>query len=123
MTNEVRGLMAEGREIIDNNSKNMANKILFIGIGGAGSIMAAKAMKDYSELFESVAVDCGVNRDLSCHQLNLMDRHPYDESAGFTTIKENIDTLINENINEIKYIFDRYQNDRLDNIDIICHKL
>ena len=101
----------------------MANKILFIGVGGAGSIMAHKAMKDYSELFESVAVDCGVNRDLSCHHLNLMDRHPYDESAGFTTIKENVETLVNENINEIKYIFDRYKNDSLDDIDIICHKL
>ena len=115
--------MSEGREIIDNNSKNMANKILFIGIGGAGSIMVDKAMKDHPELFESVAIDCGVNRDLSCHQLSLMDRHPYGESAGFTTIKENIDTLINENINEIKYFFDRYQNDRLHDINVICHKM
>ena len=72
----------------------MANKILFIGVGGAGSIMADKATKDYPELFESVAVDCGVNRDLSCHQLNLMDRHPYDESAGFTTVKKNVQTLV-----------------------------
>jgi hypothetical protein len=103
--------------------QNIANKILFIGVGGAGSIMAHKAMKDYSELFESVAVDCGVNRDLSCHQLNLMDRHPYDESAGFTTIKENVETLVNENINEIKYIFDRYQNDSLDDIGVICHRI
>ena len=101
----------------------MANKILLIGVGGAGSIMADKAMKDYSELFESVAVDCGVNRALSCHQLSLMDRHPYDESAGFTTVKENVETLANENINEIKYIFDRYKNDRLDDISVICHKL
>ena len=101
----------------------MANKILFIGVGGAGSIMADKAMKDYPELFESVAVDCGVNRDLSCHQLSLMDRPPYDESAGFTTVKENVDTLINENINEIKYILDRYKNDRLVDISVICHKL
>ena len=100
----------------------MANKILLIGVGGAGSIMADKAMKVNPELFESVAVDCGVNRDLSCHQLSLMDRHPYDESAGFTTIKENVETLVNENINEIKYIFDRYQNDSLDDIGIICHK-
>ena len=101
----------------------MANKILFIGIGGAGSIMVDKAMKDHPELFESVAIDCGVNRDLSCHQLSLMDRHPYGESAGFTTIKENVDTLINENINEIKYIFDRYKNDSLDGIDIVSHKI
>ena len=101
----------------------MANKILFIGVGGAGCIMADKAMKDHPELFESVAIDCGVNSDLSCHQLYLMDRHPYDESAGFTTIKENIDTLINENINEIKYIFDRYQNDRLHDSNVICHKM
>jgi len=115
--------MAKGREIIDNNSKNMANKVLFIGIGGAGSIMADKATKDYPELFESVAVDCGVNRDLSCHQLNMMDRHPYDESAGFTTVKKNVQTLVNEIINEIKYIFERYKNDSLDDIDIICHKL
>lgn len=100
----------------------MANKILFIGVGSAGSIMVDKAIKDHPELFESVAGDCGVNRDLSCHQLNLMDRHPYDESAGFTTIKENVETLVNENINEIKYIFDRYKNVRLDDIDIICHK-
>ena len=100
----------------------MANKILFIGVGGAGSIMADKAMKDYPELFESVAVDCGVNRDLSCLQLNMMDRHPYDENLGFTTIKENVETLVNENINEIKYIFDCYQNDRLDDIAVICHK-
>ena len=101
----------------------MANKILFIGVGGAGSIMADKAMKDYSELFESVAIDCGVNRDLSCHQLSLMDRHPYNESAGFTSVNENVETLINENINEIKYIFDRYQNDNLDEIDVVCHKI
>ena len=100
----------------------MANKILFIGVGGAGGIMADNAMKDYPELFESVAVDCGINRDLSCYQLSLMDRHPYDESAGFTTIKENVDTLINENINEIKYIFDRYLNDNIDDIGVICHK-
>jgi len=101
----------------------MANKILFIGVGGAGSIMADKAMKDNPELFESVAIDCGVNRDLSCYQLSMMDRHPYDESAGFTTIKDNVETLVNENINEIKYIFDRYKNDSLDDIDIICHKM
>ena len=80
----------------------MANKILFIGVGGAGSIMADKAMRDYPELFDSVAIDCGVNRELSCYQLRLMDRHPYDESAGFTTIKKNVETLISENINEIK---------------------
>jgi hypothetical protein len=52
-----------------------------------------------------------------------MDRHPYGESAGFTTKKENVETLINENINEIKYIFDRYQNDSLDEIDVVCHKM
>ena len=101
----------------------MANKILFIGVGGAGSIMADKAMRDYPELFDSVAIDCGVNRELSCYQLRLMDRHPYGESAGFTTVKENVDTLINENINEIKYILDRYKNDRLVDISVICHKL
>ena len=101
----------------------MRNKILFIGVGGAGSIMADKAMKDYPELFESVAVDCGVNRNLSCHQLSLMDRHPYDESAGFTTVNENVKMLVNENIIEIKYIFDRYKNDSLDDIGIICHKM
>ena len=100
----------------------MRNKILFIGVGGAGSIIADKAMKDYPELFNSVAIDCGINRQLSCHQLDLMDRHPYGELAGFTTVKENVETLINENINEIKYIFDRYQNDRLDDIDFICHR-
>lgn len=101
----------------------MRNKILFIGVGGAGSIMADKAMRDYPELFDSVAIDCGVNRELSCYQLRLMDRHPYDESAGFTTQKENVESLINENINEIKYIFDRYQNDNLDEIDVVCHKI
>ena len=101
----------------------MANPILFRGVGGAGSIMADKAMKVNPELFESVAVDCGVNRALTCHQLSLMDRHPYDESAGFTTVKENVETLVNENINEIKYIFDRYQNDRLYDINVICHKM
>ena len=78
----------------------MRNKILFIGVGGAGSIMADKAMRDYPELFDSVAIDCGINRELSCHQLSLMDRHPYGESAGFTTQKENVESLINENINE-----------------------
>ena len=74
----------------------MANRILFIGVGSAGSIMAVKAMKDYPELFASVAVDCSVNRDLSCHQLSLMDRHPYDESPEFTSVKENVETLINK---------------------------
>ena len=101
----------------------MANKILFIGVGGSGAKVVDKTMSECPELFESVAVDCGVNRDLSCHQLNLMDRHPYGESAGFTTIKENVQTLINENINEIKYIYDRYQNDSLYDINVICHKL
>ena len=101
----------------------MRNKILFIGVGGAGSIMADNAMRDYPELFDSVAIDCGINRELSCHQLSLMDRHPYGESAGFTTQKENVESLINENINEIKYIFDRYQNDNLDEIDVVCHKI
>ena len=107
----------------DELNKNMANKILFVGVGEAGSIMADRAMKDYPDLFESISITCGINRDLSCHQLRLMDRHPCDESAGFTTIKENVKTLINENVNEIKYIFDRYVNDRLDDIDIICHKI
>ena len=101
----------------------MANKILLIGVGGAGSIMADKAMRDYPELFDSVAINCGVNRELSCYQLRLMDRHPYDESAGFTAIKKNVETLINENINEIKYILDRYKNDRLDDIDVICYRV
>ena len=100
----------------------MANKILFIGVGGTGSVVADKVMKDNPGLFESVAIDCGINRDLLCHQLDLMDRHPYGESAGFTNIKENVDTLVNENINEIKYIFDRYKNDNLDDIGIVCQK-
>lgn len=101
----------------------MANKILFIGLGGAGRNMADKAMKNNPELFESVAIDCGTNRNLSCYQLNMMDRHPYDETPGFTRHKENVEMLVNENINEIKYIFDCYQNDRLDDINIICHKI
>ena len=101
----------------------MANKVLFIGVGGAGSIMADKAMKDHPGLFESVAIDCSVKRDLSCCQLDLIDRHPCDETAGFTTVKENVETLVNENISEIKYIFDRYKNDSLDEIDITCHKI
>jgi hypothetical protein len=50
-----------------------------------------------------------------------MDRHPCDELPGFTTIKGNVETLINENFNEIKYIFDRYQNNSLYDIDAICH--
>jgi hypothetical protein len=102
---------------------NMANKILFIGVGSAGSKVVDKAMEDYPELFESVAIDCGTNRNLSCYQLNMMNKHPYDENPGFTTIKENVDTLVNENINEIKYIFDRYKNDSLDDIDLICHTI
>ena len=102
---------------------DMANKILFIGVGSAGSKVVDKAMKDYPELFESVAIDCGTNRNLSCYQLNMMNRHPYDENPGFTTIKENVDTLVNENINEIMYIFDCYNNDRLDDINIICHTI
>ena len=100
----------------------MANKILFIGVGGAGSRVVDKAKKAYPELFDSVAINCGINRDLSCHQLDLMDRHPYGESAGFTNSKENVKSLINENINDIKYIFDRYKNDSLEDIGIICHK-
>jgi len=101
----------------------MANKILFIGVGGAGCIMADKAMKDNPELFESVAIDCGTNRNLSCYQLNMMARHPYDENPGFTRHKENVEMLVNENINEIKYIFDRYKNDSLDGIDVASHKI
>lgn len=93
--------------------QNMANKILFIGVGSAGSKVVDKAMKDYPELFESVAIDCGTNRNLSCYQLNMMSTHPYDENPGFTTIKEN----------EIKYIYDRYKNDSLDDIDLICHTI
>ena len=78
----------------------MRNKILFIGVGGAGSIMADKAMRDYPELFDSVAIDCGINRELPCHQLS--DTLKMNQQ-GFTTKKENVETLINENINEIKY--------------------
>ena len=102
---------------------DMANKILFIGVGSAGSKVVDKSMKYYPELFESVAIDCGTHRNLSCYQLNMMSRHPYDENPGFTTIKENVDTLVNENINEIKYIFDSYKNDSLDDIDLICHTI
>jgi hypothetical protein len=114
-------ILGYGTKAIKN--RNMANKILFIGVGGAGCTMADKAMKDNPELFESVAIDCGTNRNLSCYQLNMMNRHPYDENPGFTTIKENVDTLVNENINEIMHIFDCYNNDRLDDIDIICHTI
>ena len=101
----------------------MANKILFIGVGDSGSIIADKVMRNYPELFDSVAINCGINRNLNCHQLNLMDRHPYDEYAKFTSIQENVDTLINENRNEIRFIFDRYLNNSIDDIDVICHKM
>ena len=48
----------------------MRNKILFIGVGRADSIMADKTMRDYPELFDSVVIDCGINRELPCHQLS-----------------------------------------------------
>ena len=95
----------------------MANKILFIGVGGAGSIMADKATKDYPELFESVAVDCGVNRDLSCHHLNLMDRHPYDESAGFTTVKKNVHTLVKEQQGQVSVSPNKEERLKIDNYE------
>lgn len=37
--------------------QNIANKILFIGVGGAGSIVADKVMKEYPELFNGIAID------------------------------------------------------------------
>ena len=53
----------------------MANKILFIGVGGAGSIVADKVMKDYPMLFNSIAIDGHPigGEVTSCPYINLME--------------------------------------------------
>jgi hypothetical protein len=109
VTYDVRGLMAEGREIIDNNSKNMANKILFIGIGGAGSIVADKVMKDYPELFNSIAIDGHPigDKGTSCPYIDLMEGR--DENPGF--MKTHMQELLEEKMYEIREIFNQYLND------------
>lgn len=109
MTYDVRGLMAEGREIIDNNSKNMANKILFIGIGGAGSIVADKVMKYYPELFNSIAIDGHPigDKGTSCPYIDLMEWR--NENPGF--MKTHMQELLEEKMYEIREIFNQYLND------------
>jgi hypothetical protein len=83
---------------------------------GCNSKSDSPNLQHEAEVVEPIDTIC------SCPQC-VIKLLPYDESAGFTTKKENVETLINENINEIKYIFDRYQNDSLDEIDVVCHKM
>jgi hypothetical protein len=90
--------------------------ILVVGLLGCNSKNESSIAQNEAGVVEPIDTIC------SCPQC-VIKLLPYDESAGFTTKKENVETLINENINEIKYIFDRYQNDSLDEIDVVCHKM
>ena len=86
----------------------MKNKILFIGVGNAGSKVVDKAMKDYPELFESVAVNgypIG-GKDTACPYINLLQDRC--EPPGFMNHKENVQEVMEDNMDEIKEIFKRY---------------
>ena len=86
----------------------MANKIHFIGVGNAGSKVVNKAMKDYPELFESVAVNGHpVGGEMTaCPYINLMQRRC--EPPGFMDYKENVQEVMEENMDEIKEMFKQY---------------
>ena len=91
----------------------MANKILFIGVGNAGSKVVDKVMKDYPELFNSVAI--GVHRykddGISCPYLDLLANHKYCENPGFMNNKENVSRVMEENMEDIRNIFKCYTED------------
>lgn len=80
----------------------MANKILFIGVGGAGSIVADKVMKDYPMLFNSIAIDGHPigGEVTSCPYINLMEGR--DEPAGFMMNKRNVEEVLAEKMDEIR---------------------
>ncbi len=86
------------------------DKILFIGVGGAGSLVADKVAKDYPELFDSVAIDTGMisGVKISCSYLNLMEKHGRNENPGFTMNKQNVFDLIDKNEDEIRELFQYY---------------
>ncbi len=86
------------------------DKLLFIGVGGTGSLVADKVAKDYPELFDCVAIDAGAmpGVKISCPFLNLMENHGRDENPGFTLNKQNVLDLIDQNEDEIREIFQYY---------------
>lgn len=86
----------------------MANKILFIGVGNAGSKVVNKAVKDYPELFESVAVNGHPvgGEKTACPYINLMEGRC--EAPGFMNYKENVQEVMEENMDEIKEMFKHY---------------
>ena len=86
----------------------MSNKILFIGVGDAGSRVVDKAMKDYPEYFESVAVNGHpVGGELtSCPYINLMEGRC--ETPDFMNYKENVQEVMEKHKDEIKEMFKRY---------------
>jgi len=99
---------------VDNNKtklmkQNIANKILFIGVGGAGSIVADKVMKEYPELFNSIAIDGHPigDKGTSCPYIDLMEGR--DENPGF--MKTHMQELLEEKMYEIREIFNQYLND------------
>ena len=86
----------------------MANKILFIGVGSAGSKVVDKAMKDFPELFESVAIGGHPisGEETSCPYINLL--HGRCEPAGFMNYKRNVQKVMEENMDVIKEMFKLY---------------
>lgn len=81
----------------------MANKILFIGVGGAGSIVADKVMKNYPKLFNnSIAIDGHhIGGEVtSCPYINLMEGR--DEPAGFMMYKRNVEEVLAGKMDEIR---------------------
>lgn len=87
---------------------NMANKILFIGVGSAGSKVVDKAMKDYPELFESVAIGGHPigGAETSWPYINLL--HDRCEPTGFMNHKRNVQEVMEENMDVIKEMFKLY---------------
>ena len=87
----------------------MANKILIIGVGSAGSIVADKIMKDYPELFNSIAIDGHPigGEVTSCPYIDLMEGRP-NECPGFlgSHIQEQIEGKIDEIRECIKNAFE-----------------
>ena len=78
----------------------MANKILFIGVGSAGSKVADKVMKDYPRLFNSIAIDGHPigGEEVSCPYIDLMEGR--NESAGF--MNYHMQEVLNGKMDEIR---------------------
>ena len=81
----------------------MANKILFIGVGSAGSKIVDKAMKENPDLFNSFAIDCHPigGEETLCPYINLMEGR--DEPAGFMMYKRNVEEVLAGKMDEIRH--------------------